>query len=276
MIQAIAPPDLPRCWTGRIHSLFANSCNVALDGGGLLTIHRFSFGMLPRSLYEPELFTGDLEPGAPVQGGPEGVRLGEALLKWGRSVRVVDTRIHAAVVPPGNWKTALALLRERQDMLGGDAITQTLYSRLRQALAALWEGLLADDQTQIVQQCRACVGLGLGLTPSGDDMLLGSLTALHMYRPELARRLGEGIRPLLGRTNDISRSYLELALDGYAATPVLGAAAELAEGGTEQTEMLLHVGHSSGCDILEGLITTAERLEQIEEGRMYHYEKIFR
>lgn len=99
---------------------------------------------------------------------------------------------------------------------------------------------------------------------------------MHMYRPELARRLGEGIRPLLGRTNDISRSYLELALDGYAATPVLGAAAELSGGGTEQSEILLHVGHSSGCDILEGLITTAERLEQIEEGRMYHYEKIFR
>lgn len=267
MIQAIAPPDLPLRWTGRIHSVFANSCNVALDGGGLLTIHRFSFGMLPRSLYVPDLDTKNLAQNAPAQGGPEGVCLGETRLGWGTPLRRVNTKIPRSAYPPSAWKSSLALLRERQSVLGGDAMTDALYTRLRRALAALWEGLRADDPSAVGEQCRACIGLGLGLTPSGDDMLLGTLTALHMYRPDLACRLGAGITLLLDRTNDISRSYLQLALDGYAATPVLGAAAELAGGGTDQTQVLLTVGHSSGCDILEGLITTAEQLVKTEEGR---------
>ena len=267
MIQAIAPPDLPLRWTGRIHSVFANSCNVALDGGGLLTIHRFSFGMLPRSLYVPNLDTEDLVQNAPVRGGPEGILLGETLLEWDIPLRRVDTKIPLSVRPPDAWRDSLALLRKRQSTLGGDAMTDALYTRLRRVLAALLEGLRADDPSAVGKQCRACIGLGLGLTPSGDDMLLGSLTALHMYRPELARRLGAAITPLLDRTNDISRSYLQLALDGYAATPVLGAAAELAGGRMDQTKILLTVGHSSGCDILEGLVTTAEELVKTEEGR---------
>ena len=223
--------------------------------------------MLPRSLYVPDLDTENLAQNALVRGGPEGVRLGDALLEWQTPLRRVDTKIPLSAHPPSVWENSLALLRKRQSSLGGDAMTDALYTRLREALAALWKGLWADDPSAVGEQCRACIGLGLGLTPSGDDMLLGTLTALHMYRPDLVCRLEAGITPLLDRTHDISRSYLQLALDGYAATPVLGAAAELAGGGTDQTQILLTVGHSSGCDILEGLVTTAEQLVKTEEGR---------
>lgn len=269
MIQAVAPPDLPDRWTGKIHSVFANSCNVLLDGGELLTIHRFSFGMLPRSLYVPDLSTEELAHGAPVTGGPEGVRLGSRLLKWSDCLRRADTAIPRSGCPPQNWREPLALLRERQNSLEGSALTGTLYSRLRQAMTGLWTGLRTGNDAAVSGGCLACIGLGQGLTPSGDDMLLGSMAALHMYCPEWADRLAAGIRPLLDRTNDISRSYLELALAGYAATPVLDAAAELGTGGTEAARLLMTIGHSSGCDILEGLITTAEQLYKTEEeGRL--------
>lgn len=269
MIQAAAPPDLPERWSGRIHSIFPSSCNVLLDGGGLLTIHRFSFGMLPRSLYVPELSTEELQHGAPVQGGPEGVSLGSRLLSWSDRLRRTDTAIPRSGCPPRSWQEPLALLRQRQSGLEGGALTDALYSRLRRAMAGLWSGLRTGDDGAVSGACLACIGLGQGLTPSGDDMLLGTMTALHMYRPKLAARLAAGIRPLLDRTNDISRSYLELVLAGYAATPVLDAAAELGAGGTEAARLLMTIGHSSGCDILEGLITTAEQLcKTEEEGRL--------
>lgn len=269
MIQAVAPPDLPERWTGNIHSVFTNSCNVRLAGGELLTIHRFSFGMLPRSLYVPDLFTGELEQGAPVQGGLEGVRLGDRLLRWSERLRRADTAIPRSGCPPQMWQEPLVLLRNRQSGLEGSALTDALYSRLRHAMADLWRGLRTGDAAAVRAGCRACIGLGQGLTPSGDDMLLGSMAALHMYCPELAGHLAAAIRPLLDRTNDISRSYLELVLAGYAATPVLDAAAELSTGGTEAARLLMTIGHSSGCDILEGLITTAEQLYKIEEeGRL--------
>ena len=270
MIQVTAPPDLPDRWSGKIHSIFANSCNVLLDGGGLLTIHRFSFGMLPRSLYVPGLSTEELEHGAPVKGGPEGVLLGNRLLKWSDRLRRMDTTIPRSGCPPRNWQEPLTLLRWRQDSLEGSALTDALYNRLRHAMSGLWKGLQAGDDRAISAGCLACIGLGQGLTPSGDDMLLGIMAALHMYRPELACRLAAGIRPLLDRTNDISRSYLELVLAGYAATPVLDAAAELSGSGTEAARLLMTIGHSSGCDILEGLVTTAEQLtvQERKEGRL--------
>lgn len=269
MIQAAATPALPERWTGTIHSVFANSCNVRLDGGELLTIHRFSFGMLPRSLYVPGLAAGELEPGAPVRGGPEGVRLGRRLLRWSAELRRTDTAIPRSGCPPQNWQAPLALLRNRQSELEGSALTDALYRRLRQAMDDLWRGLRAGEAAAVRAGCLACIGLGQGLTPSGDDMLLGSMAALHMYCPALADRLAAEIRPLLDRTNDISRSYLELALAGYAATPVLAAAAELSAGGTEGARLLMTIGHSSGCDILEGMVTTAEQLYKTdEEGRL--------
>ena len=69
MIQAVAPPDLPERWTGKIHSIFANSCNVLLDSGELLTIQaggqgdsRFVRGLdeggKPR--FESALFFGEV------------------------------------------------------------------------------------------------------------------------------------------------------------------------------------------------------------------------
>ena len=244
-----------------MHSVFTNSCNV-LCGGELLTLHRFTFGMLPRSFLVPDLDTRGIAPGDPVRCGPEGGYLGRQRLEWAEEVTRFDTRIRPAAKRPRYWKEIRALLEEKQGTLGGDSITALIYTRLRQAIQALWIGLNAGDGEEILRQCRCCIGLGQGLTPSGDDMLLGTLAALEMYRPELARRLAEGVRPLLDQTNDISRSYLSLALEGYAATPVLRAAAELSEGGSEGAKVLLTVGHSSGCDILEGLVTAAAELEK--------------
>ena len=96
-------------------------------------------------------------------------------------------------------------------------------------------------------------------------MLLGTLTALHMYRPDLAKRLGAEVLPLTQRTNDISRSYLELAVQGYAATPVIRAAEH--PDSIESVELLLSVGHSSGCDILEGMLTTVQNIRAKKEER---------
>ena len=96
-------------------------------------------------------------------------------------------------------------------------------------------------------------------------MLLGTLAALHMYRPDWAGLLGREVLPLAARTNDISRSYLELAVQGYAATPVIRAAENPRS--IKAVELLLSVGHSSGCDILEGMLTAVQNISASKEER---------
>ena len=260
-ITAIGLPLLPAQWEGEIHSVFHSSCNVRMDDGPLLTIHNFDFGMLPRSLYVPDLSASGLKPGDRVKGDCSGVLLGNRFLKWAEQVDEADTRIPRRETLPQTLDEAWCLLREKQQAAEREPLLQDIYRRLRKALERLWQALLANDRACIQTQCMACIGLGQGLTPSGDDMLLGTLAALHMYRPELAALLGKEILPLTTRTNDISRSYLELAVQGYAATPVIRAAENL-DGNIKTVEILLSVGHSSGFDILEGIVTAVQKLKE--------------
>lgn len=66
----------------------------------------------------------------------------------------------------------------------------------------------------------AVVGAGPGLTPAGDDMLIGFLCGLNAsraYSAEALRRLHElreTLPPLLDATSEVSRAFVEDALDG--------------------------------------------------------------
>lgn len=66
----------------------------------------------------------------------------------------------------------------------------------------------------------AVVGAGPGLTPAGDDMLIGFLCGLNAsraYSAEALRRLHElreTLPPLLDSTSELSRAFVEDALDG--------------------------------------------------------------
>ncbi len=98
------------------------------------------------------------------------------------------------------------------------------------------------------------VGLGIGLTPSGDDFLCGILAGYHIQglenSPE-ALCLKEAIRANLSRTNEISRAFLTCALEGHFSQAIN----ELwSNPDTETiTQMFRAIGHSSGMDTLCGI-----------------------
>lgn len=142
-----------------------------------------------------------------------------------------------------------------------------IYALLTHHLGQLLPALFAGDQEAVAQHCHACVGLGQGLTPSGDDMLLGVLAALHRYTPACIPLLSQAIHPLLHRTNEISASYLDLAMKGYVATPVLDVLYHLGQNWEAPKRVLLSVGHSSGSDILYGILTAVKELWDKEKGR---------
>lgn len=263
-IAAIGLPVPETAWTGRVHSVFKSSVNLMEEGGLLLCVHRFDFGVLPGSYYVPRLDTSGIRPGDRVRGGPEGLWIGGLGLALAPGAERVDTAIlpSGREVDPEAWRACRAVLERRsRDREGGEMIEE-LYRRLRRNIIKLRKGLKEGNQEEAGRQCREMVGLGQGLTPTGDDMLLGALAALHMYRPELAGALGQAIAPLLERTNDISRSYLGWARRGRAATPVVRALSGLASGDMSGAEALLGIGHSSGGDILEGMLFMTEQRER--------------
>ncbi len=266
LIEKAGAPLCPAVWRGTIHSVFAHSCNAVTSEGRLVTFHSFAFGTLPRSYYVPALATGALRAGDPVAADTARIRLGSLTLRFAENVETIDTRIPARAAARIEAQTARRLLKERRAVMPETPMNGAVYETLYAALGGLLPYVGAGRDKAVAARCKRCVGLGFGLTPSGDDMLLGMLCALHMYRPALAPRLAAGIRPYLANTNDVSRHYLALAADGYAATPVTDAASGLSRGGTTAFEALLSIGHSSGADILDGLLLAADYLAEQGNG----------
>lgn len=113
----------------------------------------------------------------------------------------------------------------------------------------------------------ALVGLGGGLTPSGDDFLVGCLATLWAYhRGDAFFHLASAIQPRLHGTPDLSRAFLERALAGEFSIPVLQLFAALDRGGDtgilHAVSLLCSVGHTSGCDLLGGILYETGKIQK--------------
>lgn len=116
------------------------------------------------------------------------------------------------------------------------------------------------DAQKAVKQSLRLIGVGEGLTPSGDDFLCGELAALLLLsnNPRLATlriHLVDGVREKLTATTRISQEYLRHAIDGeYTA---LVRRLVIANAQQRDTIPVLNeirsIGHSSGSDFLIGM-----------------------
>lgn len=128
--------------------------------------------------------------------------------------------------------------------------------------AADLAGLLLDggDPAPAV---GALVGAGQGLTPGGDDVLCGLLLGLRLAgQLDAVARLWAAVRGRLGGTTTLSAALLTEAADGYAVPPVVRLASALARGDSSAAVGaaggVAAVGHSSGRDLLAGLVGALE------------------
>jgi hypothetical protein len=107
---------------------------------------------------------------------------------------------------------------------------------------------------------KGLIGLGPGLTPSGDDFLGGAMVASHYLGfSDVAGRLAAQDLPVAEHgTNLISACYLRCAATGQAAAVLFDALESVLTGGGDRLESDLDaihaVGHTSGWDSLAGAI----------------------
>jgi Protein of unknown function (DUF2877) len=108
---------------------------------------------------------------------------------------------------------------------------------------------------------QGLIGLGPGLTPSGDDYLGGVLIALHQFgRQSQARSLWRWLEPRLSQTSAISAAHLAAAAQGEgheALHDCLHALCDVTADWATVLARLDEVGHCSGWDSLAGVIAVA-------------------
>lgn len=107
------------------------------------------------------------------------------------------------------------------------------------------------------------LGLGIGLTPSGDDFLCGALAGLCLSGKEehlFGKRLRAEIAARLSDTVDISAAFLSCALKGQYSL-ALNRLVQFPDP-REIADIFSQIGHSSGTDTLCGLLYVLKLVKQ--------------
>jgi uncharacterized protein DUF2877 len=147
-----------------------------------------------------------------------------------------------------------ALARRGRVTEGGSPLLQLAAP----GIAALADWLASRGKDAPPAVAAILLGLGPGLTPSGDDLVGGAMIALRaLGRGDLASRLADWALPLAReRTGAISLAHLACAAGGEGSAALHDLLNALlaadGEGIAAGVAALAALGHSSGWDMLAG------------------------
>lgn len=170
------------------------------------------------------------------------------------------SRSHSALHANGytSWIVASA---EQSAIPPPDAAScsDPLSRRIVPLLGEFGTSLLENKQVEAEAALVGLVGLGPGLTPSGDDITAGVVAALHWHDPSLAREPGERVLLVAQtRTNRISARMLHYGAGGLLYEPAmqLGVAilSDDIAGLRAPLARLLTLGASTGLDLAGGIL----------------------
>jgi len=129
----------------------------------------------------------------------------------------------------------------------------------------LQEALLEHRVSDALRHVAGLIGLGPGLTPSGDDFLVGLLSTFNMENSpgRIYQGFGEKIVDVARTlTNEISYTALKQASKGRVRESITRLLHSITCGKQEELilslDKVLNIGSSSGTDIVYGIISGFE------------------
>ncbi len=269
-----------------VHSVFASAVNLKPDDSPqLLTLLASAEADLPQGIR--------LEPSQALRF--EGLRVGmgaacrHGLLRldgdsltvdlqqaacWDSSLPVLQARMDEAAAQAA-WKQAWRALNERQADRASEMSARSLLSETPGEQPAwvqragrcmrLIVGATARREAAPIDVVEELIGLGPGLTPSGDDLVAGYLLGLRyavrdkQERSGFIAKLAEAVLGILDCTGDISATYLFHAARGEPPRALYELTGAVCSGADETTvlacaQVAMSPGHTSGMDAVTGLL----------------------
>lgn len=280
--------------TGYVHSVFNQVINLAFPGRGLVSVSTSAISNSPTNIVTnlkdhcgwPELGinagTEVVTTGKLLCLGPVSVDLSTASL-WIPSIKhrlapLPTQEIARNILRLGSCADRYLkphglspLLPYLNELLAGSCPPAVHYDPfLRTAatgIACLITSIKSGDLSVLCQQSKQLIGLGPGLTPSGDDLLAGLMAGMAFTEkaasltppPVPVELINDAIvSQSEGRTNDISRQLLEFSARGEVTETMEAVILAVLQGPEDQLEQsavrLLNVGASSGADQLLGIM----------------------
>jgi len=269
--------NLPLRFEGEVHSIFSKALNIRTEENELISIVAAEKLNGPnRILIELPLdkafISLKIKEGTRVVGNREKIIINGGSLsvslekaeKWLPEVkRKGNTPYFQIKDNLLSLKKSLSIERE------GDRISQALRTRTQELIASI----KGKDIPKVSENIKRLIGFGEGLTPSGDDFLVGLIASLHLLsspkRKHLLKKMKEIINLEKDRTTFLSGKFLEYACQGRFPETILNLIeaifSENREGVEKATKRCLNFGATSGRDtilgVLEGLSLNVKEIE---------------
>ena len=286
-LSAISVGDaVPRAdFDAVVHSVFQSAINLRpANGNELLTLIASGEADLPQGIRveTPEDFSFEIfSVGKQAICRDGNLRLDSLTIELHRTQRW-KCDLPALKFDPTNpavasaWSFVWDALNKQQNFSKSEIVAEELFPpnemvldgisrKSGEAMRNLVVATQRYDLTDI-SAIESLIGLGSGLTPSGDDLLVGYLAGLWCAvrdaseRAQFVSDLGREVIRFSTQTNDISRTYLYHAAHGQVTSLLANLAEAICRG--EKGERLLvaagsamRVGHTSGMDAVTGLLT---------------------
>jgi hypothetical protein len=277
-IGSFAVREISQTVTGRIAAVFDRSVYVDLGNQwicvGDATVGNGPVNLLLEPTPHPGVF-GGLVVDQTVRVCAGAVHLGERPLSIDTTAKVwspplVSDWTHDTLTRGLDALNVISRGRAPKQGLGvflcspGSELSDTRETRVCAPVVSELESWIRDRLVDmrcvegVPESVQQLIGLGPGLTPSGDDFLGGVLIALSLVqRRDIAALLYADLCPrLLARTGPISRTHLAAASAGQGLETLHLAINSVIEGNVEMIpDRLRHVdriGCSSGWDALAG------------------------
>ena len=248
--------------SARILHLFDHACNLINDQGDILSLVTPEIGAGPFALVLPLA-----RPFPALLSLQDKVDINENILRLGSLEFDITNAVDWQPIPDWErlwqdtavWQTRLPQL---QEMIAsyrhqqGMAVPSEFSACLEAGAALFLRGLVEGDTAVCQDGVRKLAGLGQGLTPAGDDFLLGAMYGLRVKEgAEAARYWSELIMATaVPRTTALSAAWLRAAAQGeaVAAWHDFCRHVVVAERWGTAVQRILATGHSSGVDALTG------------------------
>ena len=280
------------CFSGVIHSIFHHACNVSLDSEVLLTLVSSEKGNLSHGirLRTPPKFTflHQFRVGQPVacrggilrvSGSDLSADLRTASL-WHIDLKGLRVDLYQRDTAQA-WAVAWLELGKHRHQNGLSAMIapispsrqnsvpslgiRALAGRAVESVPALMDATRNFQVDNVITAIKPLIGLGPGLTPSGDDFIVGYLAGLWSAggsdpsRLRFLSSVGTWLSQAAAGTNAISRTYIKSAVNGNLSEPIATLAQRIGQAKSVDnvraaTRTALQVGSTSGTDGVLGLL----------------------
>jgi len=280
-LQAISIAPLAKAWLAETEQAyvlqsFQRVVNLVNQESSVLSLVSSAIGNGPFSLViEKELFPSDISADAQIEVSGETLRLDDLVIRvqdtplWEKEPIWADLRKNPQLATWAAPKLA-TLLRQHaladslaRLVLDPNAmipLPARILEAARENISKIYLAVQENDAESIEAAAKRLAGLGPGLTPAGDDFLVGLMHGLWATRLEKKAASLSGLiaRTAASRTHALSAAWLQAAALGEAAElwhELLDAIAGQDASALERAAMrILPTGHTSGADALGGFL----------------------